>query len=110
MRRGPLPGQCGVAVTHGRRVVAVEVFGNHDLLVPHWEGLVRSHLMERPTANGHPSATLVLHRISRFAKAPAAENPGVGLGTELHVNDGRTVGHVLAHHGAIVHASGFMIG
>ena len=110
VRRGPLPGQCGVAVTHGRRVVAVEVFGNHDLLVPHWEGLVRSHLMERPTANGHPSATLVLHRISRFAKAPAAENPGVGLGTELHVNDGRTVGHVLAHHGAIVHASGFMIG
>ena len=110
VRRGPLPGQCGVAVAHGRRMVAVEVFGNQDLLVPHWEGLVRSHLMERPTANGHPSATLVLYRIRRFAKAPALENRGVGLGTELHVNDGKTVGHMLTHHGAIVHASGFMIG
>ena len=71
-RRGPLPGQCGVAVTHGRRVVAIEVFGNHDLLVPHWEGLVRSHLLERPTANGRPSATRVLHRIRRFAEASVA--------------------------------------
>ena len=109
-RQGPLPGQCGVVIAHGRRVVAVEVFGNHDLLVPHWEGLVRSHLLERPTANGHPSATLVLHRIRRFAEAPAVANRGVGLGTELHVNDRRTVGQALIHNGAIVHASAFMIG
>lgn len=109
-RRGPLPGQCGVVVAHGRRVVAIEVFGNHDLLLPHWEGLVRSHLMERPTANGHPSATLALYRISRFAGAAAVANRGVGLGTELHVNDRRTVGQVLTHRGAIVHASAFMIG
>ena len=110
LRRGPLPGQCGVAVTHGRRVVAVEVFGNHGLLVAHWEGLVRSHLTERPTANGHPSATRTLHRIKRFANAPAVANPGVGLGTELHVNAGRIVGQVLTHRGSIVHACGFMIG
>ena len=110
VRRGPLPGQCGVVVAHGRRVVAIEVFGNHDLLVPHWEGLVRSHLMERPTARGHPSATRTLHRIRRFAEVPAVESPGVGLGTELHVKDRRTVGQALTHRGAIVHASGFMIG
>ena len=109
-RRGPLPGQCGVAVAHGRRVVAVEVFGNHDLLLPHWEGLVRSHLMERPTADGYPSATRVLHRIRRFAQGLAAANRGVGLGTELHVNDTRAVGQALTHRGAIVHASAFMIG
>ena len=109
-RRGPLPGQCGVAVTHGRRVVAVEVFGNHDLLVPHWEGLVRSHLLERPTANGRTSATRVLHRIRRFAEASVAAHRGVSLGTELYVKDRRTVGQALIHNGAIVHASGFMIG
>ncbi len=109
-RRGPLPGQCGVVVAHGRRVVAIEIFGNHDLLIPHWEGLVRSHLMERPTANGHPSATRVLYRISRFAEARAVANRGVGLGTELHVNDRRTVGQALIHDGALVHASAFMIG
>ena len=109
-RRGPLPGQCGVVVAHGRRVVAIEVFGNHDLLLPHWEGLVRSHLLERATANGHPSATLALHRIGRFARAAAMANRGVGLGSELHVNDRRTVGQALIHQGAVVHASAFMIG
>jgi len=109
-RRGPLPGQCGVVVAHGRRVVTIEVFGNHDLLLPHWEGLVRSHLMERPTANGRPSASLVLHRIRRFAGAAKLVNRGVGLGTEVHVNDRRTVGQALTHRGAIVHASAFMIG
>ncbi len=109
-RRGPLPGQCGVVVAHGRRVVAIEVFGNQDLLLPHWEGLVRSHLLERPTANGHPSATLALHRIGRFARAAAMANRGVGLGSELHVNDRRTVGQALIHQGAVVHASAFMIG
>lgn len=110
--RGPLPGQCGVVVAHGRRVVAVEVFGNHDLLVRHWEGLVRSHLMERPTADGHPSATLALHRMGRFANAPTVVNSGVGVGvgTELHVNHPKVVGQALIHDGAVVHASAFMIG
>ncbi len=110
VRRGPLPGQCGIAVTHGRRVVAIEVFGNHDLLVPHWEGLVRSYLIERRTANGHPSATRVLHIISRFAKSQALQNRGLGLGTELHVSGRRLVGQALVHEGAVVHASGFTIG
>ena len=109
-RRGPLPGQCGAVVAHCRRVVAIEVFGSHDLLVPHWEGLVRSHLMERPTADGHPSATLALHRMGRFAKAPTVVNDGVGIGTELHVNHRRTVGQSLIHDGAVAHASAFMIG
>lgn len=109
-RRGPLPGQCGLAIAHGRRVVAIEVFGNRDLLVPHWTGLIRSHLMERPTADGYPSASRTLHMIRRFAEARAEANPGVGLGTELRVNNRRTVGQVLAHGGAIVHASAFMTG
>ena len=108
--RGPLPGQCGVVVAHGRRVVAIEVFGNHDLLVRHWEGLVHSHLMERPTADGHPSATLALYRMGRFAKEPTVVNYGVVVGTELHVNHPKVVGQALIHDGAIVHASAFMIG
>ena len=97
-------------MTHGRRVVALEVFGNPDLLVPHWEGLVRSYLIERRTANGHPSATRVLHIIRRFAKSPALETQGLGLGVELHVSDRRLVGQALVHERALVHASGFVIG
>ena len=107
VRLGPLPGQCGMAVTHGLWVVAIELFGSHDLLVPHWEGLVRSHLMERASASGHPSPTRVLGRIRRFAQARAVENRGVGLGTESHVNDRNIVGQMLTYEGAIVHASAF---
>ena len=66
--------------------------------------------MERPTADGYRSATRVLHRIRRLAEGLAAATSGVGLGTELHVNDRRTVGQVLVHDGAIVHASVFMVG
>ena len=108
--RGPLPGQSGVVVTHGRRVVAVDVFGNHDLLVPHWEGLIRSYLAERPTSDGYPSATRALSVISRLGKAPAVENPGLGLGVDVHVNEGRIVGQALTLGGAVVHASAFMVG
>ncbi len=109
-QRGPLPNQCGVVVSHGWRVVAIELFGNHDLLVPHWEGIVRSHLMERLTATGEPSKTEARDRIRRFAQAAAVTNPGVGLGTEVHVNDGRTVGQALIYQDAVVYASAFMIG
>ena len=110
VRRGPLPGQCGVVVAHGRRVVAVDVFGSHDLLVPHWEGLIRSYLMERPTSNGHPSATRALSVISRLGKARAVVNRGVGLGIELHVKDRRLVGQALILGRAVVHVSAFMVG
>ena len=110
VRRGPLPDQCGAVVTHGRRVVAVDVFGNHDLLVPHWEGLIRSYLIERPTSNGHPSATRALSVISRLGNAPAVENPGLGLGVELYVRERRIVGQALTLNGAVVHVSAFMVG
>ena len=110
VRLGPLPGQCGVVVAHGRRVVAVEVFGNHDLLVPHWKGLIRSYLVEPPTSQGWPSATQALRMLGRFGRAVALETPGVGLGVERHVNAPPIIGQVLTLRDAVVHASAFMVG
>ncbi len=106
---GPLPGQCGMVVTHGRRVVAMDIFGNHQLLVPHWYGLVRSYLMEKPSSGGYPSATRALWAIGRFSQAPAVEKLGVGLGVESHVETKRLVGQTLTLNGSVVHASAFMI-
>ena len=107
-RMGPLPGQCGILVTHGRRVVAMDIFGNHQLLVPHWDGLIRSYLMEKPSHGGYPSATLALWALGRFSKAPAVGKSGVGLGVELHVEAKWLVGQALTLNGSIVHASAFM--
>lgn len=109
-RRGPLPGQCSVVVAHGRRVVALDVFGNPDLLVPHWEGLLRAYLIERPTANGHPSATRALGAIGYLGHIRASETTGVGLGHEVHINDRPVVGQALILGGSVVHASAFMVG
>lgn len=106
---GPLPGQCGIVVTHGTRVVAMDIFGNHRLLAPHWNGLIRSYLMENPSSRGYPSATRALWALGRFSKARTVGKTGVGLGVEYHVESKRLVGQVLALDGSIVHASAFMI-
>lgn len=106
---GALPGQCGIVVTHGKRVVAMEIFGNHQLLVPHWDGLIRSYLMEKPSSGGYPSATSALWALGRFSQAPAVGKSGVGLGVELHVETHRLVGQALTLNGSLVHASAFMI-
>lgn len=106
---GPLPGQCGVVVTHGKRVVAMDVFGNRNLLASHWEGLIRSYLMERSKSDGYPSASRVLWAISQFYRGKVVANLGVGLGVELYVKSQWMVGQALTLEGAVVHASAFMV-
>ena len=105
--RGPLPGQCGVVVVHGRRVAAMDLFGAPHLLAAHWGALVRSHLLDSPAATGRPSATRVLEIVQRFASAQAQTAPGVGLGVEHRVADERLTGQALTLGEAIVHAAFF---
>ena len=90
-------------------MVAVDIFGNQNLLVPHWEGLVRSYLMERPDPKGHPSASRVMHIIRRLAQAPVMATHGVGEGIELHLNHPRLAGHALMLSDAVVHVSAFTV-
>lgn len=104
---GPLPGQCGIVVTHGRRVQGMDLFGAPDLLAAHWPALIRSYLLESPAAEGRPSATRVLQVARRFAFAAGQEIPGVGLGVERRVTDERLVGQALTLDGAVVHAAFF---
>ena len=104
---GPLPSQCGIAITHGRWVAAVELFGAPHLLAAHWEALIRSHLLEPPSVTGEPSAARALWALHRFAFAEAQAAPGVGLGTERRVEDSKMVGHALTLDEKIVHAGFF---
>ena len=105
--RGPLPGQCGIVVVHGRWVTAMDLFGAPHLLAAHWGALIRSHLLDSPVATGRPSATRVLEVVRRFASARALETSGVGLGIEHRVADDRVPGHALTLNGALVHAAFF---
>ena len=104
---GPLPGQCGIVVTHGRWVQGMDLFGAPHLLAAHWPALIRSYLLESPVVQGRPSATRVLDLVRRFAWAPGQEAPGVGLGVERRVADKRLIGQALTLDGAVVHAAFF---
>ncbi len=108
---GPLPGQHGFVVAHGNRPTAIEVFGSPALLKDYWEDLVRSYMLERPTSHGRPSASAALRLLNNFGRAiaNAAPQPGVGLGTEIHVANDRAAGHALIYNDAIVHACDFVM-
>ena len=104
---GPLPGQCGLVVSHGRRIVAAELFASTDLLRPHWGAIVRSHLLEHPTADGRPSASRALRFLGRFANSPSERKEGLGHGIEHHVRTDRVVGQALVLPNTLIHAGAF---
>lgn len=108
--KGPLPGQVGVVVCHGSRVVSADLFANPDMLACHWEALVRSAMLEatdRPRSA--PSATKVLKFLRSFAKAKAVVTPGAGAGREHHVTSDRVAGQALVLDDVVVHASMFAV-
>ena len=107
---GPLPGQCGIVLSHGSRVVAVEVFANPRLLSANWEALVRAAMLDTPVdLRGRPSASRALQFLHRLATATSTDASGVGLGRESHVRTGRLVGQALTLDGSVVHASAFAL-
>jgi hypothetical protein len=107
---GPLPGQCGVVVAHGSRVVAADVFASSGMLRDRWAAIVRSHMVDAPGAvRGTPSATRALKFLHRFARGTATSVPGVGLGREHHITTCGLVGQALLWDDVIIHASAFAL-
>ena len=108
--RGPLPGQCGVVMSHGSRVVAAEVLAGADLLAAQWAQIVRAALLDAPgQVAGRPSASKALRFLRRLATGDATRADGVGLGIEHHVRTRRLVGQVLTWDDTLVHAAGFAL-
>lgn len=107
---GPLPGQCGIVLAHGSRIVAAEIFATPELLGANWTGLVRAALLDTPSfIEGRPSVSRALRFVNRLATARGTRSKGVGLGDELHVRTSRLVGQALTVDGAVVHASAFAL-
>ncbi len=107
---GPLPGQCGVVVSHGSRIIAADVFADPDTFACHWEAIVRAHMLDAPSqVVGTPSATKALRFLRRFAVATDRVAPGVGLGREHHVATAKMAGQALVWDGVLVHASAFAV-
>ena len=107
---GPLPGQCGIVLGHGKRIVAAEIFATPELLAANWEALVRAALLDAPEfVEGQPSISRALRFVTRLGTARGTSSPGVGLGEELHMETTKMVGQALTLDGAVVHASAFAL-
>lgn len=107
---GPLPGQCGIVVSHGTRIVAADVFANPELLAWHWPAIVRSHVLDAPDAiHGAPSVTRAVRFLHKFSEAADKVTPGVGLGREHHIANTKVVGQALVWNDTLIHASAFAL-
>ena len=107
---GPLPGQCGIVIGHGKRIVSAEVFATPELLAANWEALIRAAMLDVPAGiEGRPSVSRALRFVNRLATASGTRSAGVGLGEELHVRTSRLVGQALTLDGVVVHASAFAL-
>jgi hypothetical protein len=108
--RGPLPGQCGIVVAHGRRVVAAEIYGSGDLLTAAWETLIRGYLLEaRREPKGTPSATKALRFLEKASQRVVAVSDSVGLGREHRIASSNIAGQALTIDDLLVHASAFAL-
>lgn len=109
--RGPLPGQCGIVVAHGSRIVSLELFATPAMLAAHWDALVGGIMLDAPMRepNSRPSLTRALKFVRRINTTKATVNPGVGLGNEVHVRTAKMVAQALVHEGVVVHASAFAL-
>jgi len=106
--RGPRPGQTGLLVSHGRQIVGFELFQSPELLAEHWEGIVRSHFLVRPSrAEGVVSADKVLRFVGGFMSKVQRTVPTQGLGTCNAVSSKNHFGRVLVLDDTVIHAVGF---
>lgn len=103
--KGALPDQCGIVVANGGRIIAMDLFGSPQLLSDNWKQLVRSYSAGNGPKANPPTTDSVLSLIQRFGRANAEEHPGVGIGSEFRIRDGKLNGQVLALDGAVAHAS-----
>jgi hypothetical protein len=105
---GPLPGQIGVVVARGQRVLGAELFATHELLESYWRAVIGSYMVDigRPSRS-YPSATRALRFLDRISRSETTDTRGVGLGEEHHVRSDRVVAHALSWDGDLVHLAGF---
>lgn len=108
-RLRPLPGQCGVVVTRGRRILGIDVFANPTLLDAYWASLISSYvtdLSDRPPKH-RASASVALHSLRHLGTSDATQVPGRGTGTEFSVRSRHVVAGGITLDGHLIHLSAF---
>lgn len=111
---GVQPGQVGVAVAHGDKVLGVEVFPSTEALEASWEAIVRAAVLDADEFSTKPETVDAARGIAALEKfladVAATEgtvSEGVGRGTEVHVQTPSYVAHGLRVDGELVYCNAF---
>jgi len=101
----PLPEQQGLAVVHGGRVVAMDIFGGPALYQRAWRKLARGILMEmfEPAAGSRDPKEAVQDALDVAVQAKIVRTPAPGAGETLHGEDSGHVLGAVVHQGAVYH-------
>jgi hypothetical protein len=105
---GPQDGQTGVVVSYGGEISGLEIFPSPRALSQYWEAIIRSAVLDSPLGAKRPATQAKVKKfVDDVASAPATTAPGVGGGTELHIQHRELVGQALVVDGKLLHANAF---
>jgi hypothetical protein len=93
----PSPGQTGVAVVHGEKLVSIDILGSPDLFRRSWRKIARGILAEVYDESPPPrdATTTVRTAISELASIPVVRNTPPGCGETLHGKGNVAVGAIV---------------
>ena len=111
---GVKPGQVGVAVAHGEKILGVEVFPSTEALKVSWEAIVRAAVIDADEFSTKPEAADAARGIAalenflaQVASTEGTVTDGVGRGTEVHIETAAYVAHGLRVDGELVYCNAF---
>ncbi|MFM8014915.1 MAG: ARPP-1 family domain-containing protein, partial [Actinomycetota bacterium] len=111
---GVQPGQVGVAVAHGEKILGVEVFPSTEALKVSWEAIVRAAVNDADEFSTKPEAADAARGIAalenflaQVASTEGTVTDGVGRGTEVHIETAAYVAHGLRVDGELVYCNAF---
>ncbi|NBV81933.1 MAG: hypothetical protein EBR63_01440 [Actinobacteria bacterium] len=111
---GVQPGQVGVAVAHGDKILGVEVFPSTEALQTSWEAIVRAAVIDADEFSSKPEAAdaergiAALEKfLAQVASTEGTVSDGVGRGTEVHIETPAYVAHGLRVDGELVYCNAF---
>lgn len=102
----PLPGQVGVSVVHGRRLLSLDLFGSPELYARAAPKLLRGALaaiLERPGATGSAEDT-VTSALASLSRAPLERRPTPAGGESWLVSTGEYSFCAAVYQGRVFHA------
>lgn len=93
----PLPGQTGVAVVHGEKLLSADILGSPELFSRSWKKIARGILAEVYPESPPPTdaATTVRTALSQLGSIPVARNTPPGCGETLHGRSNIAIGAIV---------------